>query len=90
MSTSVFHPYPNFCVKTQLLPHVYCHSAASLEEYTSERIKREPITLTLAMFMGISMAVGVGTGVTALVEGRQGIQSLRDTVNEDLEMLKFY
>ena len=26
------------------------------------------------------MAVGVGTGVSALIEGRQGIQSLRDAV----------
>ena len=34
------------------------------------------------------MAVGVGTGVSALIEGRQGIQSLRDAVNEDLEMLE--
>jgi hypothetical protein len=34
------------------------------------------------------MAVGVGTGVSALIEGKQGIQSLRDTVNEDLEMLE--
>ena len=34
------------------------------------------------------MAVGVGMGVSTLIEGRQGIQSLRDAVNEDLEMLE--
>ena len=34
------------------------------------------------------MAVGLGTGVSALIEGRRGIQSLRDAVNEDLEVLE--
>ena len=50
--------------------------------------QKEPITLTLAVFMGIGMAVGVGTGVSALIEGRQGIQSLRDAVNEDLAAIE--
>ena len=73
----------------QLLPRVYYHSASSLEEmYAGTRFKREPVTLTLATFLGIGMAVGLGTGVSALIEGRQGIQSLRDAVNEDLEMLE--
>ena len=73
----------------QLLPRVYYHSASSLEEmYADTRFKREPVTLTLATFLGIGMAVGLGTGVSALIEGRQGIQSLRDAVNEDLEMLE--
>ena len=54
----------------------------------STRFKREPITLTLATFMSIGMAVGVGTGVSALIEGRQGIQSLRDAVNEELEIIE--
>jgi hypothetical protein len=73
----------------QLLPRVYYHPASSLEEsYAGQQSKREPITLTLATFMGIGMAVGVGTGVSALIEGRQGIQSLRDAVNEDLAAIE--
>lgn len=73
----------------QLLPRVYYHPASSLEEsYAGQRSKREPITLTLAAFMGIGMAVGVGMGVSALIEGRQGIQSLRDAVNEDLAAIE--
>lgn len=85
VSTKVFNSSHDFCVMIQLLPRVYYHPASSLEEsYAGRRSKREPITLTLAAFMGIGMAVGVGTGVSALIEGRQGIQSLRDAVNEDL------
>ena len=89
VSTKVFESSHDFCVMIQLLPRVYYHSASSLEEtYADTRFKREPVTLTLATFLGIGMAVGVGIGVSALIEGRQGIQSLRDAVNEDLEMLE--
>lgn len=73
----------------QLLPRVYYYPANHLEdEYTTHRLKREPVTLTLAMLMGVDIMVGVGTGVTALIEGRQGIQSLREAMNEDLGMLE--
>ncbi|XP_021010244.1 MLV-related proviral Env polyprotein-like [Mus caroli] len=89
VSTKVFKSSHDFCVMIQLLPQVYYHSTSNLEEmYAGTRFKREPVTLTLATFLGIGMAIGVGTGVSALIEGRQGIQSLRDVVNEDLEMLE--
>ena len=89
VSTKVFESSHDFCVMIQLLPHVYYHSASSLEEtYADTRFKREPVTLTLATFLGIGVAVGVGMGVSALIERRQGIQSLRDAVNEDLEVLE--
>ena len=89
VTTKVFDPSHDFCVMIQLLPRVYYHPASCLEEmYMSTRFKREPITLTLATFMSIGMAVGVGTGVSALIEGRQGIQSLRDAVNEELEIIE--
>lgn len=89
VSTKVFNSSHDFCVMIQLLPRVYYHPASSLEEsYAGRRSKREPITLTLAAFMGIGMAVRVGTGVSALIEGRQGIQSLRDAVNEDLAAIE--
>ena len=41
--------------------------------------------------LGAGLAVGVGTGVTELIEGRQGaqsFQSLKEAINEDLEMLE--
>jgi hypothetical protein len=73
----------------QLLPHVYYHPASCLEdEYTQGRFKREPVSLTQAMLMGLGLTAGVGTGASALIEGRQGIKSLRDVVNEDLRMLE--
>ena len=43
------------------------------------------------MLLGVGLVVGIGTGVTALVEGRQGaqsFQSLKEAINEDLEMLE--
>ena len=41
--------------------------------------------------IGAGIAAGVGTGVTALVESRQGaqsFQSLKEAINKDLEMLE--
>ena len=68
---------------------MYYYPASRLEdEYTNKRLKREPVSLTLAMLMGVGLTVGVGMGVTALIEGRQGIQSLREAINEDLSMLQ--
>ena len=53
ISTSVFDPSHDFCVMVQLLSPVYYNSASCLEdEYTSGRLKREPVSLTLAMLMG--------------------------------------
>lgn len=92
LSTNVFDPSRDFCVMIQLLPRVYYHPAFRLEdEYFSRRFKREPVSITLAMLLGTGLAVGVGTGVTALVEDRQGahsLQSLREAMTEDLEMLE--
>jgi hypothetical protein len=74
ISTSVFDPSCDFCVMVQLLPCMYYHPASRLEdEYTQRRFKREPISLTLAMLMGVGLTAGVGTGAAALIEGRQGI-----------------
>lgn len=92
LSTHIFNPSRDFCVMIQLLPRVYYHPAFHLEnEYSSNRLKREPISITLAMLFGTGLAVGVGTGVMALVESRQGahsLQSLREAMTEDLQMLE--
>ncbi|EDL23500.1 mCG147803 [Mus musculus] len=89
VSTSVFDPSRDFCVMVQLLPRMYYYPASRLEDvYISKRLKRDPGSITLAMLMGVGLTAGVGMGVAALIEGRQGIQSLREAINEDLNMLE--
>lgn len=75
----------------QLLPRVYYHPALHLKEEYTKRFKREPVSITLTMLLGAGLAVGVGTGVTALLESRQGaqsFQSLKEAMEEDLQMLE--
>lgn len=68
---------------------MYYHPASRIEdEYTQGRFKREPVSLTLAMLMGVGLTAEVGTGAAALTEGRQEMQSLRDVVNENLRTLE--
>jgi hypothetical protein len=68
---------------------MYYYPASRLEDvYISKRLKRDPGSITLAMLMGVGLTAGVGMGVAALIEGRQGIQSLREAINEDLNMLE--
>ena len=68
----VFDPSRDFCVMVQLLPRMYYYPASRLEDvYISKRLKRDPGSITLAMLMGVGLMVGVGMGVTALIEGRQ-------------------
>uniref|UniRef100_A0A8C6I7T9 Uncharacterized protein n=1 Tax=Mus spicilegus TaxID=10103 RepID=A0A8C6I7T9_MUSSI len=87
--TSVCDHSSDFCGMVQLLPHVYYYPASHLEdEYTNKRSKSEPVSLTLALLMGLGLTVGVGMDVTALIEGRQGTQSLKEAINENLSMLE--
>ena len=73
----------------QLLPHMYYYPASCLEdEHISKRLKRDLVSITLAMLMGVGLTAGVGMSAAALIEGRQGIQSLGETINEDLSMLE--
>lgn len=68
---------------------MYYHPASRIEdEYTQGRFKREPVSLTQAMLMGVGLTAEVGTGAAALTEGRQEMQSLRDVVNENLRTLE--
>ena len=72
VSTSVFYPPHDFCVMVQLLPRVYYYPASLLkDEYISKRLKRDPVSITLAMLMGVGLTAGVGMDIVALIEGRQ-------------------
>lgn len=49
---------------------------------------REPISLTLAVLLGLGVTAGVGTGAAALVTQHQGFLSLQAAINEDLRDLQ--
>lgn len=78
----------------QLVPRIYYHSPGeflSLYEPTP-RIKREPISLTVAVLLGLGVAAGVGTGSAALIIGpqqlQQGLTALNSAISEDIEALE--
>ena len=89
VSTAVFNSSTDYCVLVQLVPRVYYHSGDSFdfqfEQKTHIRPKREPVSLTLAVMLGIGVAAGVGTGTAALVKGSYHLQQLRAAMDEDLE-----
>lgn len=52
------------------------------------QFKREPISVTLALLLGIGgIAAGIGTGTTALLQSNQNTQ-LQAAMNEDLQALE--
>ena len=83
ISTRVFNSSRDFCVMIQVMPRILYHS---LDEFESEfdlrprRFRREPMSLTLAVHLGIGVAAGVGTGTTALVKGHQQYSDLRQAI----------
>lgn len=78
----------------QLVPWVHYHPEEVVideYDYRPTRSKREPVTLTLAVILGLGMA-GVGTGTAALITGPQqlekGLGELHAAITEDLRALE--
>jgi len=78
----------------QLVPRICYHPPGeflSLYEH-APRIKREPISLTLAILLGLGVAAGVGTGSAALItrpqQLQQGLTALNSAISEDIEALE--
>lgn len=91
VSTNVFRPEIDFCVLIQLIPKIYYHPAEDFEgEFglLPRRAKREPVSLSLAILLGMGITAGVGTGAAALVTGQQGLDALNIAINEDLKILE--
>nr|AAC80265.1 envelope protein [Gibbon ape leukemia virus] len=95
LSTSVFNQSKDFCVQVQLIPRIYYHSEETLlqaYDKSPPRFKREPASLTLAVFLGLGIAAGIGTGSTALIKGpidlQQGLTSLQIAIDADLRALQ--
>lgn len=84
--TSVFNQSKNYCVLVQLIPRLLYHDDGSfIDEFDHKtRWKREPVTLTLAVLLGLGVAAGVGTGGAALVQGPQYYNELRAAMDTDL------
>jgi len=84
----------DYCVMVQLVPRIYyLHSEELLSLYgQNPRIKREPISLTVAILLGLGVAAGVGTGSAALITGpqqlHQGLTALNTAISEDIEALE--
>lgn len=75
----MFNSTADYCVLVQLIPRVIYHEASSFEaefDIRPRRQKWEPVSITLAVLMGIGVAAGVGTGTAALVQTPQYLEGL--------------
>ncbi|KAG3293655.1 hypothetical protein H1C71_036156 [Ictidomys tridecemlineatus] len=75
----------------QMFPRVLYHDTGSLEDQIgghTTRFHRKPVSLTLAILLGIGVAAGVGTGTTALVHGTQQMTQLEAAIDQNLKVLE--
>ncbi|XP_036023136.1 LOW QUALITY PROTEIN: MLV-related proviral Env polyprotein-like [Onychomys torridus] len=82
-----------FCVLVHLYPRVIYHDSPSFEEQMeglTHRYKREPVTMTLAVLMGLGTVAGIaaGMGSAAYVQGYQHMEQLKAAIAEDLRGLE--
>lgn len=94
LADSVINNISDYCVMVQLVPRIYYHPSEELLLLYDHnpRIKREPISLTVAALLGLGVAAEVGTGSAALITGpqqlQQGLTSLNSAISEDIEALE--
>ncbi|CAK7312535.1 Envelope glycoprotein [Vulpes lagopus] len=91
VSAKVLSGSNDFCVMVQIIPRVFYHPAETLENQYDEhptRFPREPVSLTLAVMLGLGVATGVGTGRAALIQGSRRYIELQAAVDEDLRALE--
>lgn len=90
VSTSVFNNSKDYCILVQLVPRLLYHDDSSFVDEFDHRVrwKREPITLTFAVLMGLGIAAGVGTGTAALIQTPQYYEELRAAMDTDLRSIE--
>ena len=89
MSPSVFYDTKYYCVLVRLVSRVFYYSANTLKDEFDKcptRFRREPISLTLAVILGLGVAAGVGTGTAALIQVPQYFNELRIVMDKDLRL----
>lgn len=72
--TLVFDDTKDYCVLIQLVTRVSYHSANTFEDEFDKRptrYRREPISPTLAVILGLRVAASMGIGTAALVQAPQ-------------------
>lgn len=90
ISATVLNKAADYCVLVQLWPRITYHGSETVLEFYEghHRFKREPISMTLAILLGVGgIAAGIGTGTTALLQNEQYTQ-LQAAMNKDLQALE--
>lgn len=91
VSTSIFNQGKNFCVMIMLLPRILYHDTETFEEAMENkypRVKREPVTLTLAALLGLGVAAGIGTGTATLITENQHLAQLKFAIAQDIQNIE--
>uniref|UniRef100_A0A8D1HT66 Envelope glycoprotein n=1 Tax=Sus scrofa TaxID=9823 RepID=A0A8D1HT66_PIG len=95
VSTLVFNQTKDFYIMVQIVPRVYYYPKKTIldeYDYRNHRQKKKPISLTLAVMLGLGVITGVRTGTAALVTGPQqletGLSNLHQIVTGNLQALK--
>ncbi|CAK7301168.1 Envelope glycoprotein [Vulpes lagopus] len=91
VSAQVLNDSEDFCVMVQIMPRVFYHPAETLKNQYDRhptRFQREPVSLTLAVMLGLGVATGVGTGAAALIQGSRRYLELQAAVDKDLRALE--
>ena len=73
------------------MPRILYHSEEALLDALEDRHrqKREPVTMTLALLLGLGgAALRVGTGTAALIQGSQQLAQLQLAIDTDLRAIE--
>ena len=91
VSAAIMNLTQDFCMLTQVMPHILYHSEEALLDTLEHRHrqKREPVAMTLALLLGLGgTAAGLGTGMAALIQGNQQLAQLQLAIDTDLRAIE--